>query len=427
MKMRLRRSNQGKRFRPSDFNLRLSLSDEEEAVVSEGDHASLDEGFVDDGEPEPDAEDGIEDDDLVESSGVEAPEKKIKKPKTKRVKRPEPTDQGSISSLGVVQEYPTDPSAKWTRSYVGPVKRWTRLQLLTKFWFGDRENYLDIVGEFVRLWWEHQILPPKLVSKHDLRVASHPWMPDDFPEDQENKFRQLYEKYLAKRTNGPTTFPINKDKAFGRFLPHADDDLTVILGHVADQEEHYFKRGQNMSFSGLGNPIRETDDGRTKSSGWLLDVAGIVVSMAWAPSNCRTHQLLAMAVVPFSDQAFYQDPKKAMQESEKKEGSVQIWRFEADEDNRGLVRPASRPPTLMRALCFSWGRASRLQWSPVPLTSNDRIGLLAVLCGDGNLRVLEIMSTAQSSEGTFGKHFIMTPTEAVADMWQRRYKRQWPL
>ncbi|RYO87248.1 hypothetical protein DL763_006444 [Monosporascus cannonballus] len=420
MKMRLRRSNQAKRFRPSDFNLRLGLSDEEEAAVSEGKHESLDEGFVDDGEPEPDE---IDDDDLIESSGVETPGKKTKKPKTKRVKRPESPDQGSVSSLSVVQEYPTDPSTKWTRSYAGPVKRWTRLQLLTRFWFGDRDNYLDIVGDFVRLWWEHQILPPKLVSKHDLRVASHPWMPDNFREDQEIKFRQLYERYLAKRTNGPMTSPIGSDKAFGRFLPQTDDDLTVILGHVADQKEHHFKRGQNMSFSGLGNPIGETDDGRTKGSGWLLDVAGIVVSMAWAPSNSRTHQLLAMAVVPFSDQAFYHDPKKAKLESEKKEGSVQIWRFEADEDNRGLVHPARRPPTLMHALCFSWGRASRLQWSPVPLTSNDRIGLLAVLCGDGKLRVLEIKNTAQSSEGTFGKHFIITPTKAVADMWQRRYKR----
>ncbi|RYP78503.1 hypothetical protein DL771_000456 [Monosporascus sp. 5C6A] len=401
MKMRLRRSNQGKRFRPSDFDLSLSLSDEEEAAVSEGKRESRDEGFVDDDEPEPDTEDEIEYDDFAESSGVEAPEKKTKKPKTKRVKRPEPPDQSSISSLGVVQEYPTDPSTKWTRSYAGPVKRWTRLQLLTKFWFGDRDNYLDIVGHFVRLWWEHQILPPKLVSKHDLRVASHPWMPDEFREDQEIKFRQLYERYLAKRTNGPTTSPINRDEAFRRFLPNTDGNLTVILGHVADQKQHYFKRGQNVSFSGLGNPIGETDDGRTKSSGWLLDVAGIVVSMAWAPSNCRTHQLLAMAVVPFSDQAFYHDPKKAKQESEKKEGSVQIWRFEADGDNRGLVRPARRPPTLMHALCFSWGRASRLQWSPVPLTSNDRIGLLAVLCGDGKLRVLEIKNTAQSNEGTF--------------------------
>ncbi|RYP81799.1 hypothetical protein DL769_001839 [Monosporascus sp. CRB-8-3] len=324
----------GKRFRPSDFNIRLSLSDEEQAAVSEGKHESHDEGFVDDGEPELDAEDEIEDDDLVESSGVEAPEKKIKKPKTKSIKHPEPPDQGSISSLGVVQEYPTDPSTKWTRSYSGPVKRWTRLQLLTKFWFGDRDNYLDIVGDFVRLWWDHQILPPKLVSKHDLRVASHPWMPNGFQEDQEIKFRRLYERYLAKRTDRPTTPPINRDKAFRRFLPQTDDDLTVILGHVADQKEHCFKRGQNMSFSGLGNPIGETDDGRTKSSGWLLDVAGIILSMAWAPSNSQTHQLLAMAVVPFSDQAFYHDPKKAKQESEKKEGSVQIWQFEADEDNK---------------------------------------------------------------------------------------------
>ncbi len=423
--MRLRHSNQRKRFRPSDLNIRLGLSDDDDEDVSQVNDEPHDEGFVDDGESEPDV-DNEDDGDLAESSGIESSTKGAQQPTPKRPNRQQGPDQEvSPRSLGVVQDYPTDLTAKWTRSYAGPVKRWTRLQLLTKFWFGDRENYLNIVGDFVRLWWEYQILPPKLVSKHDLRVASNPWMPDGFLEDQTAKFRHWYEKYLAKRTHEATSSLIDKNRAFQSFLPQTKRSLSVVIGDIAYQKEHSFKQGQARSFSGLGNLIEGTDNGGTKSNGWLLNVGGIVVSMGWAPSNSRTDQFLAMTVIPFADQAFYQDVKKAPQESEKREGNVQIWRFEAGQDSRGLSRPAQRPPTLAHAFCFFWGRVSRLQWCPVPLTSNDQIGLLAILCGDGKLRVLEIHITENGVEGTFGENST-TPEEVYdTDSLQRRCRIQW--
>lgn len=387
------------------MNLQLGISDEDEEATSQGNDESQDEGFVDDGEPELDAENET-DEDPAESSGIESSVKEVQRPRHTKTNNHQALEQPSARSFGIVQEYPTDLTAKWTRSYAGPVKRWTRLQLLTKFWFGDRENYLSIVGNFVRLWWEYQMLPPKLTSKYDIQVASNPWMPNGFPEDQEEKIRQWYERYLEKRTRQFISSSIDKNKAFRWFIPQAADDLTVIISDATHQKEHCFKQGQSMSFSGLGNPIEETDNGKTRSSGWLFDVGGIVMSMGWAPSDSRKEQLLAMAVVPFVDQAFYQDLKKAPKESEKREGAVQIWRFEADEDNKGLVRPAQRSPTLIHALCFSWGRVSRIQWCPVPLTSNNQIGLLAVLCGDGKLRVLEVKNTAESGRETFGKTFL---------------------
>ena len=145
------------------------------------------------------------------------------------------------------------------------------------------------------------------------------------------------------------------------------------------------------------------DNDGARASGWLLDIGGTVMSMGWAPSDARSAQLLALTIIPFSDQAFYPDLKKAPRESDMKEGVVQIWRFEADEDSRRIARPAARQPRLAHALCFSWGRATRLQWCPVPLTGHDKVGLLAVLCGDGRVRVLEVPDTAMDSTETFGK------------------------
>ncbi|EMR61821.1 putative transcription factor tfiiic complex subunit protein [Eutypa lata UCREL1] len=259
--MRLRRSNQRKRFRPSDLNLRLGISDEDEETTSQGNDESHDEGFVDDGELELDAEHET-DEDLAESSGIESSIKEVQTPKHKKTN---------------IHQAPEQPP----------------------------------------LWWEYQMLPPKLTSKYDIRVAANPWMPDGFPEDEEVKFRQWYERYLEKRTRQFMSSSIDRGKAFRWFIPQAADDLTVIIGDVTNQKEHRFKQGQAMPFSGLGNPIEDTDNGKMGS------------------------------IVPFADQAFYQDIRKAPKESEKREGAVQIWRFEADEDNKCLVHPAQRPPTLV--------------------------------------------------------------------------------
>ncbi|KAK7752687.1 hypothetical protein SLS62_005238 [Diatrype stigma] len=359
--MRLRRSNQGKSFRPSDLNLRLGLSDEDDEAVSQGNGESRDEGFVvDDDGSELDAED-VMDEDLAESSGPESLVKGVQRPKAKKPNNHQaPEQQAPARSFGIVQEYPTDLASKWTRSYAGPVKRWTRLQLLTKFWFGDRENYLTIVGDFVRLWWGYEILPPKLTSKYDLAVASNPWMPNGFPEDQELKLRQWYERYLEKRARRSLSSPIDKGKAFRRFIPQPPDALTVIIGDAAEQKEHHFKQGQGVAFSGLGNLIEKSDSEKTRSSGWLLDVGGIVVSMGWAPSESRTEQLLAMAVIPFRDQAFYQDLKKAPQESEKREGAIQIWRFEAEELQDSMAVLAAPKEHTVQISCFTWVNMNRI-------------------------------------------------------------------
>lgn len=411
--MRLRRSNQNQRFRPSDLNRRLGLSDEDEDTesASRDNEGSPDEGFVDDGQPVSNVR--IKTDEEEEEEDVAAPPGRRQKSKL-HDKKPgrQPTPDGEQSSaqqqqaLGVVQEYPTDPSAKWTRSYAGPVKRWTRLQMLTRFWFGDRPGYFDVVADLARLWWQHQILPPKLASRHDLRVAASPWMPAGFPEAQRAAFNRWYERYLTGRTRESESALIDMRKA-ARWFPPTTNDLTVINGDGVDQKQYYFTQGEVLSYSGLGALGEDTDGDGTgvATSGWLLDVGGIVVAMGWAPSDSRSAQLLAMAVVPFSDQAYYPDLKKAPRESDRKEGAVQIWRFETDEDARGLARPARRRPRLAHALCFSWGRPARLQWCPVPLTSGDKIGLLAVLCGDGKLRVLEVADTSKnSSRETFGRH-----------------------
>ncbi|KAI1638583.1 WD40-repeat-containing domain protein [Biscogniauxia mediterranea] len=400
--MRLRQSNQGKHFRPSDFAPDLEISDDDRSSAAvrrkqPGNESSEEEFVV----QEADVDLLDEDDDNLrdrDSSELGAAAAENRRPKRPRKQGPPPTVEENLSE---VPPYPTDPSQRWTRSYIGPVKRWTRFAELTKFWFGDRRNYAKVVNGITKLWWEYEVVPPRLQSEGQLARAQNGWMQTGFWEDQETKFRHWYERYLKTRTSQQTSTLLGEAAAFPWFPPHVDGELSVLLGHVSNQKEYRMGRGQSICFSDAGNPIEDADDAETKGGGWIIHVGGIVMSMGWAPARGQVNQLLAIASVPYSDQAFYRDLTQAPKESEKKEGTVQIWRFEAEKDHRGVLRPAKRLPKLVHAICFTWGRVMRMQWCPVPLAIDNQKGLLAVLCSDKKLRVLLVRDSAQDSRETF--------------------------
>ncbi|KAI0012138.1 WD40 repeat-like protein [Xylariaceae sp. FL0662B] len=394
--MRLRQSNQSKRFY-HETAPGIELSDSERAVLARQEDASSDEGFV--VEAEEPANQGDEDIELQASPGAKGTVgKEASSNRKKRSVAP-----NSARSFGEVQTYPTDPAQKWTRTYAGPVRRWTRFADLRKYWFGDRDNYNLIVDEFLDMWWEYELLPPKLQSADQLARAQNSWMPDNFAQDQEVKFRHWYERCLSVQIKRQMSTVIDKAQELTcrEFFSQTDREMSVLLGHVTNQKEYHFKQGRSISFSGSGMPIEDTDD-ETQSSGWLFDVGGIVSSMGWAPTTGTGDQFLATTVIPHSDQAFYKDLKDAPKDSGMKEGIIQVWRFEAAQDAQGIIRPARRSPKLVHAVCFPWGRATRMQWCPVPLTAQDhRAGILAVLCRDGKLRILEVKKVFRGQEGMF--------------------------
>jgi transcription factor C subunit 6 len=408
--MRTRKSNQAKRFRPSDFSVDTDVSGGEEAILEEAKENSQDsDGFVDtqnhiSGSDEDEGADygegGV--DKLAEDNASRTARSK---PATRRARPPPPQDTGRTRPPSEVQEYPTDPTAKWTRSYLGPVKRWTRLFQLTNYWFGGKPNYKATIDEFIKLWWPHHNLPPKIRSKQLLSLLQNPWMPKSFYQDQVRQFQTWYQRY-HNAPGGQLSTPILRDQAFRWFLPQTDEHLTVLAGHAKRLEQISFRQGDSVPISSAGFPISDPDSPPQRAGGWLLDVGGIVTSLGWAPTNGTTDQLLAMTVVPFSDQAFYKNPSDVPRDPEKKTGSVQLWEFGSEKDRAGIPRPAHRTPTLLRAFCFSWGRASRMQWCPIPLTAHDHVGLLAILCGDGRVRVLEIMNASSSRKGTFGRSYF---------------------
>ncbi|KAI1107869.1 WD40 repeat-like protein [Jackrogersella minutella] len=394
--MRLRKSNKEKRFKSAPD---IDLSDGEQSAGAQQDREASDDEFVVGTQQLDD-----QDENDVDQQDLSDFELQVsKRSESKRKKNRRSWVPNEDNSFGKVQPYPTDSAQKWTRTYVGPIKRWTRLVHLVDYWFGDREDRRKVFNEFMRIWWGFEVLPPRLPQdSQQLTTARNGWMPDSFTQDSEDKFRSWYERYISMQPIRQTSVLIDRPKAFRWFLPRAEGHTTVLLGHVSNQKEYRLKQGECIPFSDSGLPIEDKSNDESQNGGWLLDVGGIVLSMEWAPIKSQVDQLLAMAVTPFSDQAFYKNLDDAPKAAELKEGNIQIWKFESEQDHGGVIRPARSSPKLVHAICFHWGRVNRMQWCPVPLAVEDHVALLAALCSDGILRIIEVKRKVENDvEGMF--------------------------
>lgn len=421
--MRLRQSNKKKRFGLPDYGLDLDASDADSAVpradssedefvvdaTAGADEEEADEAQNEQSDEDEDGDGNDDDDDLEGLTGHGSPSAvkaaRTAKAKTKAsVRSKDDQLDKSRCVFAEVPPYPSDPGQRWTRTYLGPIKRWTRFYELIDWWFGDKPGRRTILDGYLKLWGHHELIPPKLTSQSCLLIAQCGWMPDSFAEDQRSKFRQLYNDRLVYQFRQQISTRIDKDKASRWFLPRAQGGLSVLLGHVSDQKTYRIQQGESIPFSDVGNPIGDAGDEATITGGWLLDVGGIPISIAWAPMQGQVSQLLAIAVAPFSDQAYYQNIKDLPKELEQNESAIQILRFETVADRGGIIRPSRRTPKLTQALCFSWGRVSRIQWCPIPLAAEDATRLLGVLCTDGKLRVVGVQNVAeQEGDEVFGK------------------------
>ncbi|KAI1844288.1 hypothetical protein JX266_009579 [Neoarthrinium moseri] len=409
--MRLRASNKGKRFHPHNYFPELDSSDEDQQVPADK-HDDSDDGFVGDDH----AEDDFDKDDEVELEASSAEEDEVASEpaseleptshfpvsRRKQIVDAEALDEDGIKiACGQVQPYPTDSSAKWTRSYAGPVTRYARLPDLCKYWYGDRVGYAKIINGLVKLWARYEIYPPKLLLSKDQNLAKSPWVSSNFWEAQQQKFLDWYVNYLSARQKPSVYAPLSEATASRWYLPQAETGLTALLGPHDDQKEHVLKQGDAIALLPDGGPAEEaTED--DKVGGWMFDVGGIVLSMDWAPRIGEVDQLLAMTVIPYADQAFYQNPEETPHEATLKQGSVQIWSVPLKRSSKGLMAFSSSRPRLASALCTESGRVLRMQWCPVALTVGGVIGLLAVLMADGKVRVLEVrQSPSKNMRGTF--------------------------
>ncbi|KAI2638064.1 hypothetical protein GGS21DRAFT_488769 [Xylaria nigripes] len=395
--MKLRQSNKSKKFGLPDYDSRItsvdSSGDEFVDAASRRDKEQITEPQSEQSE---DNYDEGDDDDFDEPRHHGLVRAKANTKEPKRLKRGQIGESSDSQFFSEVPPYPSDPGQRWTRTYIGPIKRWTRFYELIDWWYGDKPSRRPILDGFLKLWWHHELIPPKLTTQPQLLLAQNGWMPANFADNQRSQFRNLYKQRLVCQFRQQTSTRIDKATAFRRFVQQAQKELPVLLGHVTNQKEHDIHYGKAIALSETGHPIDDAiddaDNEENVNGGWLLDMAGIPISMAWAPTQGQLDQLLAIAVIPFSDQACSLNLKDSSVESEQKGGAIHIMRFKTTKYSRGIIRPSRRAPKLVQLLGGSWGRVSRIQWCPAPLTSEDSIRLLGMLCVDGNLGVMGVQN-----------------------------------
>ncbi len=295
--------------------------------------------------------------------------------------------------------YPLEPRLM-SRVYTGPLRRYARYSNLRDTLYGPEYSRIRTIWELDSRWTNHQILPPKFPPEHTNGVLPSPWLPQNHEIEQEKTAVLWYHKHQEAVWDLQQSHPSNKHGA-RLLVPRCDFDLVAFLGSADAQQEVRLEQQKPIPLSPLGLPIADSLLQTQPPSGWMFDVGGLVLGMGWQPSSAGGKQLLAVATVPHSDQDHI--ASEELRQAQKKEaGAVQFWEFEASKEDEGLASLSGTAPRFTGAFCFGWGRPKRLQWCPTPLNLAGICGRLALLCGDGKVRVLDVKTFEDAAPPVYG-------------------------
>ncbi|KAK7748775.1 hypothetical protein SLS53_000799 [Cytospora paraplurivora] len=297
-----------------------------------------------------------------------------------------------------IPSYPAN--QQQTRVYDGPLKRWTRTTQLLNILYGPEPTHIKVMRGMARKWFDSQVLPSKSYTRQG-GVMQSPWLAEDHEMKQKQWSKVWHDKYRAATKGGFQQSRKIRSDHVEIFKP-PQDDMFCSLGPLNRQKLVRTRYGCGQPVLETGEPLDAVNQDAQEAispSGWLLDTGELPLSIGWAPVSGHKEQFLAVCTVPYSDQ----EPNPADDPDENpeamKRGSVQIWSLPCHKGDGSHAR-------LVHHLWFDWGRPKRLQWCPVPSPDDSRIGMLAVLCGDGQVRVFEV---PKPSTGPVNYEWITTP------------------
>ncbi|KHN96122.1 WD40 repeat-like-containing domain protein [Metarhizium album ARSEF 1941] len=403
--MRTRRSNRTKSYAVQKYDFESSSSETEQNVAPNPpakpsrrrratddadenfDASALNESpaAVDDDMPSEGEEEAEEED----AAGSEASESGMlppvaAAPPRRRVKK----TKKHVSGAGYLdlESVTTDTHLK---GYTGPFDRSMRGQTLVSTWYGPRTASIHLAQRLLDRWISWTVLPPRHVgAEHGISNVA-PWAAEGYRE-KEAHYAEQWSARLANDGGVQTTQyrELGGDEAALYAMPTRE--LRLIMGPYEVQREISIEAGDSYALSQGWIPYDADDNEGKIPTGWVLDVGGIVTGMDWAPRR-EGEQVLALAVIPHSDQEDYDYEAEHQRPDFQKYGTVQLWGFRGD-DTDGVRRPSAHVPSLRRTVCLDYGRARRVRWSPA-------CNHLAILCGDGGVHVIEV----DDKTGSFDK------------------------
>lgn len=297
-------------------------------------------------------------------------------------------------TVHTVPPYPSD--LRQTRIYDGPLKPWIRSQQLIDILYGPEAGHITVVSGMLRKWFDSQTLPNVLSDEGG--VMHSPWLAEDYEEKEKRWSSSWYDKYRTASNELQKSRKIRSEH-IDMFKP-PPQDMICFTGPFNEQRQIRTSYACGVPVAQSGEPL-EHDSAESSAAGppkgWLLDTGGIPLSIGWAPLRGHREQFLAVSTVPYADQELKGHDAREADPVEKKRGSIQIWSIPCHRED-------GNPAQLITSLQFDFGRSKRMQWCPVAPPDDHTIGMLAVLCGDGQVRVLEV-PRANTVQETNGKGF----------------------
>ncbi|KAH0599375.1 hypothetical protein MHUMG1_02162 [Metarhizium humberi] len=393
--MRTRKSNRTKSYAVAKYDFESSSSETEQNGAPKAsakptrrrrdpddadenfDTSALNESPAADDDDLPSDEGEGEEEEVAES---EAAESEIQPPAAaaptrKRVKKVKKTVSGG--GYLDLESVTTDTHLK---GYTGPYDRSMRGQTLVSTWYGPRTASIRLAQRLIDRWVAWTVLPPRhVVAEHGISNVA-PWAAEGYRE-KEAYYAERWSVRLANDggVQGTQYRELGGDEAELYAMPRRE--LMLIMGPYKAQREIGIEPGDSYALSQGWIPYAVDDTKDKIPTGWILDVGGIVTGMDWAPRR-EGEQVLALAVIPHSDQEEYDYEAEHQRPDFQKYGTVQLWGFKGD-DTDGVWKPSAQKPSLRRTICLDYGRARRVRWSPA-------CDHLAILCGDGSVHVIEV-------------------------------------
>ncbi|KAM5354492.1 hypothetical protein ACJ41O_001139 [Fusarium nematophilum] len=377
--MRTRKSNRTKRYTVEKYDFEGS-SDEE--ILRRTVNAEDDENFdvtaaAEESAEEEEEELALEQEALESDASVSEPDGIPDRFARQRIK---PIRPFNVRAAGLTGYLDVEPVAdgRIVRSYWGPYDRGVKGRQLIEAWYGRHEDGIKMVQSMLDRWMDWTVLPPKARGEEGQKDRGV-WSPSFFEREAYNA-EHWYERVRESLPEADARLRLTEEEAQPYRFQRGT--MPVLIGPAESQQEINFEPGDAYPLAQTGLPINQEESG-TRATGWMFDTGGIVTGMDWAPlHSVNAPQLLALCVIPHSDQEHYDYEQESMKPDFQKYGVVQLWEFVGERQEDGFARPSARRPTLRKTICLDHGRARRVRWSPA-------CGFLAVLCDDGNVYVVE--------------------------------------
>lgn len=249
------------------------------------------------------------------------------------------------------------------RGYAGYFDRNVRGPGLVKAWFGPDMGRLRIAAGLLNRWMEWSLLPPKEFAPKPDQHRKGIWSKDAF--EKEHSFVEKWlQRVYTERPRGISLSPMS----FAEAQPYCmeSNSMPVLVGPSGSQVEVVISTGQGIPLSETGLPLSPDDSQDEGSTGWMIDVGGIVASLDWVPRRSHQVQLLAMAVIPFSDQHDQSDAHRVLEPETQGHGHgvIQIWEFSSVKSEQNIYLPSISSPKVRKTIFTDQSRVRRIKWNP---------------------------------------------------------------